>query len=353
MTTITDTKSRSEYLPWLIVLGVIVTSGLVAWIVQLTKGFDVIGVGHEIVWGIYIAAFFLLLGTGCALVLSVAAGDLGLLPGIEQQRRTLLTFALGMFIAGGIAILMDIGRPARVLNLLFSPQWKSPFIWDFFGLAIVIVVTAVYWFAQPKSKGLSWIAACMASLVIIIEGWILGVLASRPLWHGGLTPVLFFLEALTAGCAFLMVILGQSQGWTRKVLISLLIITGMVTLLDTVALSFSGPTVAQQAMNLMLNGNLAVLFWMQILLGIVLPVILLTTVPTSRLAVTTAAVLATLGVLLSKLSLLTAGQAIPLMGPAESYAPTVVELGGALGVLALALLLGFLGLRVRPDWAKK
>ena len=353
MTTIANTKSRSQNMAWLVVLTVLVIAGILAWIVQLTQGFDVVGIGHEVIWGIYIAAFFLLLGMGCALVLFTVAGDLGLLPGLQSQRRTLLTFAIGMFVAGGIAILMDIGRPARVLNLLFSPQWKSPFIWDFFGLAITIVVTAVYWFAQPKGKALSWAVGCMAVLVITIEGWILGVLASRPLWHGGLTPVIFFLEALTAGCAFLMVIPGETQGWARKVLASLLIITGLVTLVDVVALSFSGTTAAQEAMNLMLNGNLAVLFWAQILLGIVLPVILLMTAPTIRLAGVSAAAFAILGVLLSKLSLLIAGQAIPLLGPAEVYKPTLVELVGVLGVLSLALLLGYLGLRYTSAKAVK
>jgi len=353
MTTIANTKSKSQNLAWPVVLAVLVIAGIFAWIVQLTQGFDVVGIGHEVIWGIYIAAFFLLLGMGCALVLITAAGDLGLLPGIQSRRRTLLTFAIGMFVAGGIAILMDIGRPARVLNLLFSPQWKSPFIWDFFALAITIVVTAVYWFAQPKGRTLPWVAGGMAALVITIEGWILGVLASRPLWHGGLTPVLFFLEALTAGCAFLMLVPGESQGWTRKALTGLLIITGLVTLVDVVALSFSGATAAQEAMNLMLNGNLAALFWAQILLGIVLPVILLMTIPIIRLAEISAVVLAILGVLLSKLSLLIAGQAIPLLGPAESYKPTLVELVGVLGVLSLALLLGYLGLRYAPIKAGK
>jgi len=165
--------------------------------------------------------------------------------------------------------------------------------------------------------------------------------------------VLFFLEALTAGCAFLMLVPGESQGWTRKALTGLLIITGLVTLVDVVALSFSGATAAQEAMNLMLNGNLAALFWAQILLGIVLPVILLMTIPIIRLAEISAVVLAILGVLLSKLSLLIAGQAIPLLGPAESYKPTLVELVGVLGVLSLALLLGYLGLRYAPIKAGK
>lgn len=351
MTTLT--KSRSKYLAWPIALSVLVVVGIYAWIVQLTRGFEVLGTGHQIVWGIYIAVFFLLLGTGCALVLVTASGDLGLLPGVQPWRRKLLASAIGMFVAGGIAILMDIGRPERVLNLILSPQWKSPFIWDFIGLAATLVTTAVYLIAKPKGRVLPWIAGIVAVLVIIIEGWILGVLASRPLWHGGLTPVLFFLEAMAAGCALLILLPDERLEWPRKALTYLLSLIGLVMLVDAVALLFSGSTAAQESLKVMLSGNLAAMFWAQILLGIVLPVVLLVVASAVRPAVVTAAVLAIIGVLLSKLTLLVAGQAIPLLGPAESYLPTLVELGCVLGVVALALLLGILGQRLFSDKAKK
>ena len=37
---------------------VLVVVGLVAWIVQLSQGMSVLGVGQIVVWGMYIAAFF-------------------------------------------------------------------------------------------------------------------------------------------------------------------------------------------------------------------------------------------------------------------------------------------------------
>ena len=308
-----------------------------------------IGVGEVVVWGIYIAAFFLLLGTGCGIVLFAVAGDLSFLPGIQAHRRLLLISALGMFIAGGITILMDIGRPARVLNLLFSSQFNSPFIWDFYGLAAMVVVTVVYLIVNPKGKVLPWVSGIVSLLVIVIEGWILGVLAARPLWHGGLMPILFLLEALTAASAFLFLALGNNLPWVKKVFVWFLVIFGLVTLVDMVAVLYSGSTAAQEGMNLLVSGNLAPYFWAQILLGIVLPVILLMTLPANRLAGICAAVLAILGVLLAKINVLTAGQAIPVFGPASSYLPTLVEFGGVLGMFALAILLGSLGHRIFPD----
>lgn len=341
-----ESKQKTVGLPWLLGLGVLAIFGFVAWTVQLTQGFDVIGVDQVVVWGVYIAAFFFLLSTGCGLVLFAAAGDLGFLAGLKPHRWLLVTSALGMFIAGGILILMDIGRPVRVLNLLFSPQSKSPFIWDFYGLTIMIILTAVFLLANPKGKVLPWAAAITSLSIILIEGGILGVLAARPFWHGGMMPILFLLEALVAASGFLYLALRENLPWVKKTLTGFLALLGLVILIDAVAVLYSGPTAAQDGMKLLVGGNLAPYFWTQVLLGIILPMILLITVPASRWAAIIAAGLAILGVLIAKLNTLTAGQAFPLIGPAGSYQVSLVEWGGVLGMLALAILLGYLGQRI-------
>ena len=274
-----------------------------------------------------------------------------MLPAVQPHRRTLLTAALGMFVAGGLTILMDLGRPERVFNLLFSPQVKSPFIWDFWGLAITFVVAAVYLYLGPKGKLLPWVAGIVAALVVIVEGWILGALAARPLWHGGLMPALFLIEALTAGSAFLLLAVGASQRWAHRALTGLLVILGLVTFFDAIAILYGGSTEAQAGMSLLVSGSLAPWFWTQIVGGIVVPVLLLVGLPANRTAVVTASGLAILGVLLAKLNLLMAGQAFPLLQAPASYTPSGVEVAGVIGMLALAVLLGVLGLQFIPTKA--
>ena len=61
MTTIAR-KQQTMNVPAVALLAVLVVIGLAAWFIQLTQGFGVLGVGQTIVWGVYIAAFFLLLG---------------------------------------------------------------------------------------------------------------------------------------------------------------------------------------------------------------------------------------------------------------------------------------------------
>jgi Ni/Fe-hydrogenase subunit HybB-like protein len=51
-----------------------------------------------------------------------------------------------------------------------------------------------------------------------------------------------------------------------------------------------------------------------------------------------AAVLAIAGVFVGKLHLLIAGQAHPFMGEPAAYRPSLVEVGGTVGMVALAVL---------------
>jgi len=54
------------------------------------------------------------------------------------------------------------------------------------------------------------------------------------------------------------------------------------------------------------------------------------------------------GIFSAKLNLLVAGRSIPFMHPAVSYNPSIVEIGGVIGVLGLAALLFVLGKRLLP-----
>jgi molybdopterin-containing oxidoreductase family membrane subunit len=120
MATEVKTQQKMNFLPWLIATIVLVAIGAVAWGIQLSKGLGVLGIGQIITWGLYIAAFFTLVGLGSGLLILAVLGDLDVLPGLKAHRRNLLIGSIAAYIAGGIMILMDIGRPERVLNIIFK-----------------------------------------------------------------------------------------------------------------------------------------------------------------------------------------------------------------------------------------
>ena len=64
----TSTVSVKKVNPVLIVAILLALAGIVAWIYQLIVGMQATGLGQQIVWGLYISAFFTAVGAGAALL---------------------------------------------------------------------------------------------------------------------------------------------------------------------------------------------------------------------------------------------------------------------------------------------
>ena len=146
MATEVKTQSKSNGIAWLVGMVVLVVIGAIAWGVQLSKGMSVLGINQIIAWGIYIAAFFALVGLASGLLILAVLSDLSVIPGMGTFRRNLLIGSIASYIAAGFMILMDIGRPERVLNMVFSAQFSSPFVWDFFSLALGVILAVILLF---------------------------------------------------------------------------------------------------------------------------------------------------------------------------------------------------------------
>ncbi len=342
MATASKVEKSTKALPLLIGLAVLVLIGLAAWIVQLSRGFSVIGTGQVIVWGVYIAAFFTLAGLASGLVILAALADFEVIPALKKHRSSLLIGALACYIASGIMIVMDIGKPARVLNMIFSMNTTSPFVWDFLCLAIAVVLAAIALFVGPKAKWLSVLAAIAAGAVAVVEGWILSMSAGSTLWHGGILPAVFLTEGflLAIGIVLITVKDEAATNWLKRAMLVLLPVVFLLNLFETAAVLYAGEPDAQAATNLMFKSPL---FWIQMVLGVIVPFLLLVLTKKNRTIEIVAAVLVVLGVFVGKWALLYAGQALPYLRPEAVYNPTIVEFAGLIGILGLAGLLFVLG----------
>jgi len=351
MATTTKVRTTPISYPTLIGLAILVVIGIVAWGVQLSQGMSVIGVGQAIVWGVYITTFFFMAGLGGGLVILAALADLDIIPGLKPQRRGLLIAAIAAYVAAGFMILMDIGRPLRVLNIIFSANLSSPFVWDFASLAVSLIVAAIYLFAAPKGKWFPTLAAIVAGLVIVIEGWILSMSAGSPLWHGGILPATFLVEGFITASALLLIAQkgGKVVQWLRRAMLVLLPVLVLLNLFEIAAVSYAGEPEAQAAIQLMLSNPL---YWIVLLGGFVLPFVMLAWGSKGSGTSLIASALVLVGVYLSKYLLLISGQAIPFMQTTARYVPTWVEIGGVVGIFGLAGLLYLLGTRlVKPKAA--
>ncbi len=342
MATASKVEKPSRISPALVGFAVLVVIGIIAWFIQLTQGFSAIGIGHAVVWGVYIATFFTLAGLASGLVFLTALADFKVIPGLQKERTNLLIGALACYVAAGIMIVMDIGKPERVLNMILSTQIRSPFVWDFLALAIAVILTAVCLFVGAKVKWLTILTAIVAGMVVIAEGWILSMSAGSTLWHGGILPAVFLVEGMLLALSVVLIAVKDESAsdWLKKAMLVLLPVLFLLNVFEIAAVLYGGEPEAQAATMILLNSPL---FWFQVVLGLIVPFILLLVARKNHTFELVAAVLVVLGVFVAKWALLFAGQARAFMLSAANYNPTWVEYAGVVGIIGLAGLLFLLG----------
>ncbi len=120
---------------WIAFLVLIMLIGAYAYYLQLKHGLIVTALRDYATWGIYISnfVFFVAISLVGALISSV----LRLTNFIWYRPLTRIAeiIAVAGVIWAGLIIIVDMGRPDRILNLFLHPRIQSPILWD------VVVVT--------------------------------------------------------------------------------------------------------------------------------------------------------------------------------------------------------------------
>ena len=331
MTTTTVTMKKDN--TGLIAALILALVGIGAWVYQLTAGMQVTGLGNQIVWGLYIAAFFTAVGTGAGLLVLTGVSEyLPVIPSEKRVRTLYLSFS--SLVVGGLLITLDVGNPVQIWRIITAFKFSSMMTWDFWLLAIAAVVVLVYLLAARGNKvqkvwGMLGILAGM--VVVIVEGWMLSAQAAHPMWGSGLTVLTFLLGAGIAGIS--VALLGDM---TNEKLLGWLKVALGLSLLFAVVEVLTGLVGGEEEIRLVLTGFAAPAFWLQLVVGLLVPMALLARKTSVRLA----AILAVFGVLAEKVWMLAAGSAVPWMpGQQGVYSPSWVEIVAVIGMVAIGVLI--------------
>ena len=331
MTTTTVTMKKDN--TGLVAALILAVVGIGAWVYQLTAGMQVTGLGNQIVWGLYIAAFFTAVGTGAGLLVLTGVSEyLPVIPSEKRVRTLYLSFS--SLVVGGLLITLDVGNPVQIWRIVTAFKFSSMMTWDFWLLAIAAVVVLVYLLAARGNKvqkvwGMLGILAGM--VVVIVEGWMLSAQAAHPMWGSGLTVLTFLLGAGIAGIS--VALLGDM---TNEKLLGWLKVALGLSLLFAVVEVLTGLVGGEEEIRLVLTGFAAPAFWLQLVVGLLVPMALLA----RKTSVGLAAILAVFGVLAEKVWMLAAGSAVPWMpGQQGVYSPSWVEIVAVIGMVAIGVLI--------------
>lgn len=191
---------------------------------------------------------------------------------------------------GILCLLVDLGRPDRLLLLLISPEPSAIAVGSFALVAALACAAAFSAFALFDTVQLSRVATvCLAAVGIVAAaltttytGVLLESLASVLLWQTPLVPMLFVLSSASCGIAtaFLAASFVETRHPYRGPLVWLARVDGIVVLAEAgclaafLLLAFMGEGTAAAARALAF-GQLAPMFWgVLVVCGLAVPLVL-------------------------------------------------------------------------------
>lgn len=366
---------------WLLaaVGGVVTAIGLAAAHYMELHGHIVTGMNNQVVWGLphVFAIFMIVAASGVLNVASVGSvfGQPAYKP--HAPLSGLLCLAL---LAGGLMVLMlDLGRPERIIVAATHYNFKSVFAWNIFLYSGMAGFVAVYLWTMFERRFNGY--AKPAGVAVLVwrfvlttgTGSIFGFLVARQAYDSALLAPLFIALSLSYGLAvFLLVLMAACRGAARPLgdallarfarLQVILIAAGLyfVLVYHLTNLYFTKHHGFERFL-LLEGGVYTALFWIgQVALGGVLPMLLLRDPAIGRLRgrIAAAAALVVGGGFAQMYVTIIGGQAYPLVlfpgrqisssfrdGIINAYAPSAPELLLGLGGLAVAALIVMLALR--------
>jgi molybdopterin-containing oxidoreductase family membrane subunit len=218
-----DSRSDSRNYWLLLALGgVIAALGLAAAHFMESRGHIVTGMTNQVVWGLphVFAIFMIVAASGVLNVASVASvfGQAAYKP--WARLSALLCIAL---LAGGLMVLMlDLGRPDRVIVAATHYNFSSVFAWNVFLYSGMVGLALVYLWTMFERRMNVWtrpagIAVLIWRLVLTTgTGSIFAFLVARQAYGSALLAPLFIVMSLTWGLAVFLVVQSALLAWNGR-----------------------------------------------------------------------------------------------------------------------------------------
>ena len=361
-------------------LAVLIIAGLgAAWYME-HHGHYVTGMSNRIVWGTpHVFAVFLIVAASGALNVASIASVFG--RDIYKPLTRLSGLLAIALLAGGLSVLvLDLGRPDRLIVAMTHYNFKSIFAWNIFLYTGFFAVVAIYLWTmfERRMNGYTRRVGLFALVWRLIlttgTGSIFGFLVAREHYNSALLAPLFIVLSFSLGLAvFILVLMAACRGTGRALgdevvnrLANLLGVFVAAVLYFVLVYHLTNLYISRQheveRFVLLTGGVYTALFWIgQTLVGAIVPLALLYLPGASRSRIALAAACVIAGGLAQLYVLIIGGQAYPQLmfpdkevasnffdGVVAAYSPSVPEVALGAGGTALALALTLVALKVLP-----
>ena len=370
-----------RYWMGLALLVAFIAIGLASALYMEHEGHWVTGMSNQIVWGLpHVFAIFLIVAASGALNVASIGSVFGG-PMYKPMGRYSSLLALGL-LAGGLSVLvLDLGRPDRLIVAMTNYNFKSIFAWNvilytgFFGIVGVYLWTMMDRTVKKLYRPVGFLAFFWRIALTTGTGSIFGFIVAREAYDAALFAPMFVIMSFSYGLAFFIITLIAAYLWSdrhigdlrlAKLKNLLGVFVGAVlyfTLVYHLTNLYATQHHGVERFILLDGGVYTQMFWIgQVLIGSVLPLFLIYSpaFDKSRWAIVAASALVLVGGFFQLYVIVIGGQAYPMSlfpgkevlesgfydGVVNTYVPTFYEAALGVGGIALALTLVAIGARM-------
>jgi len=371
---------------WLIlaVLAAVAGVGGLAALYMEHNGHWVSGMNNQIVWGTpHVFAVFLIVAASGAL--NVASIGSVFNKTIYKPLAPLSgLLAIALLVGGLLVLVLDLGRPERLIVAMTTYNFKSIFAWNIILYNGFIAIVAVYlWTIMDRKAKRFYKAAGMTAFVwrLILTtgtGSIFGFLVARQGYDAAIMAPWFIIMSFGFGMAIYILVLmdafrrdqrplGDAVMQRLKNLLGIFVAANLFFMAIYHLTNLYGTENHAYEAFILLNGGVyTMMFWVgQVLVGGLLPLAIVfhPALGMQRSWLTAASVMVILGGLATMYVIIIGGQAFPMSlfpdktiidsgfydgvgGAIAAYTPSLPEVLLGIGGLSVALLITVIGMRM-------
>lgn len=377
----------------IIVAAIVTVAGIACWMMQLSGGMVQTGMRNYDSWGLYITCFMFFVGLSAGgLIISSIPNAFGM-QGFGGISKVAIWTAVCSTVAAIGFVVVDLGGPLRLWELFIFSNFESPLMWDILVIGTYLILSCFYLWATLRMEAgkmshtahrvLSVCALVVAVGVHTVTAWIFSLGPAHEFWHTALMGPWFVSSALVCGTALVIAvcIVLRKLGYLdldQRNLERMAKMLGAFVCVDLYFFAcdlitsgyFAGE--GREVVEMLSSGALAPFFWVQWIACIACAVICFVPSLRTNPLLVVGSLLAIIAVFCKRVQILVggfqlanldmpgvvtdytitnAGTGFPTFSDAFAgmvYWPAPIEFGVALGVIALAVLLFFIGLAKFP-----
>jgi [DsrC]-trisulfide reductase subunit P len=188
-----------RYWGWLAILILGIGLGFACYLRQLSQGLVITGLSRDVTWGLYIAQFTFFVGVAASAVMVVLPYYLH---NVKQFGRITILgelLAVAAVIMCMLFILVDMGQPARVLNVMLYPTLHSLMFWDMISLGGYLLLNGVISIVMLSSERNGIPAPRWLKAVVVVSiPWAISIHTVTAFLYSGLPGRSFWMTAILA-----------------------------------------------------------------------------------------------------------------------------------------------------------